>query len=78
MGDAKIFYFTILKALYFNHFLKTICTHWGLESLKSVSGSPPERAGLAAGVVPPFSPVRDPRLEWNGGLLSLDVDAPCN
>lgn len=35
-----------------------------------------ERAGLAAGVVPPFSPVKDPRLECKGGLLSLDVEPP--
>lgn len=46
--------------------------------LKAVNGSSPERAGLAAGVVPPFSPVRDPRLEWKGGLLSLDEEPPCN
>lgn len=29
------------------------------------------------GVVwPPFSPVREPRLEWKVGLFSLELDAP--
>lgn len=33
---------------------------------------------LLVGVLPPFSPVSEPRLEWNGGLFSLDPDvAPC-
>lgn len=30
--------------------------------------------GLPEGVVPPFSPVSEPRLEWNVGLFSLDPD----
>lgn len=35
----------------------------------------PVRDGL---LVPPFSPVSDPRLEWNVGLFSLEPDAaPC-
>lgn len=53
-----------------------MCTQWGFEMPEAVRGFSPERAGLAAGVVPPFSPVRDPRLEWKGGLLSLEP--PCN
>lgn len=38
----------------------------------------PVRDGLLPGVVPPFSPVSEPRLEWSAGLFSLDPDAaPC-
>lgn len=32
------------------------------------------RDGLLVCDVPPFSPVREPRLEWNVGLFSLDPD----
>lgn len=40
--------------------------------------SSPVRDGLPVGVVPPFSPVSEPRLEWSGGLFSLEPDAaPC-
>lgn len=40
--------------------------------------SSPVRDGLLLDVVPPFSPVSEPRLEWSGGLFSLDPDAaPC-
>lgn len=35
-----------------------------------------ERPGLVDGVAPPFSPVKEPRLEWKVGLLSLDVEPP--
>lgn len=35
----------------------------------------PVRAGLVlVCVVPPFSPVKEPRLEWKVGLFSLDPD----
>lgn len=38
----------------------------------------PVRDGLLVGAEPPFSPVSEPRLEWSGGLFSLDPDAaPC-
>lgn len=38
----------------------------------------PVRDGLLVCVVPPFSPVSEPRLEWKVGLFSLDPDgAPC-
>lgn len=33
------------------------------------------RDDLLVCVVPPFSPVSEPRLEWNVGLFSLDPDA---
>lgn len=33
------------------------------------------RPGLQVCVVPPFSPVNEPRLEWKVGLLSLEPDA---
>lgn len=33
------------------------------------------RDGLQECVVPPFSPVSEPRLEWNVGLFSLEPDA---
>ena len=33
---------------------------------------------VLVGVEPPFSPVRDPRLEWKVGLFSLEpAAAPC-
>ncbi len=44
----------------------------------NVSIVSPVRDGLLECVVPPFSPVSEPRLEWNVGLFSLDPDAaPC-
>lgn len=43
-----------------------------------VTAVSPVRPGLLACVAPPFSPVSEPRLEWNVGLFSLDPDvAPC-
>lgn len=43
------------------------------------SGVSPVRDGLLVGVAPPFSLVNEPRLEWSGGLFSLDPDAaPCS
>ena len=43
--------------------------------IRKVSVVSPVREGL---LVPPFSPVSDPRLEWNVGLFSLEPDAaPC-
>lgn len=33
------------------------------------------RAGFPESGVPPFSPLSEPRLEWNVGLFSLDPDA---
>lgn len=43
-----------------------------------MAGVSPVRDGLLVCVVPPFSPVSEPRLEWKVGLFNLDPDgAPC-